>query len=183
VILGTFQENTEAKAKNMIKAVRKLYCNFSEDSCRERLGSIRGNIHLLECILVVTSKPLELNEVDRKFFNQVSKSSRGDIIATLAWQPWKTAWQLPATMKRQIYGATNRIEVGGPAPKGVPVYEKGPGDLEPAFFHQVPANLYKVLLEEHPLCGVFDCSPGQGILGIECVAKRTSIINPREDST
>lgn len=44
MILGMFQDNTDVKAKAMQKSVRKLYCNFSEASFRERLGSIKVGI-------------------------------------------------------------------------------------------------------------------------------------------
>ena len=177
MILSNFQDNTEAKAKMMQKSVRKLFCNYSESSFRERLGSIKGNIHLMEFIYVVSAQTLEICEIDRKYFNLVSKSSRGDIIAPLAWQPWNKAWQLQTATKRQMYGSANRIEVAGPAPKGIPVFENGPGDTEPATFHQIPNNMYKLLLEEHPLHGVIDRCPGQGLLALECIAKRTSGVN------
>ena len=171
-ILSAFQDVSEPKAKLMLKSVRKLFINYSEESFRERLGSVKGNLHLVEVISIVTGQQLELPEVEREYYNLVGKSSRGDVIATLHWQDWKKAWCLPTSEKRTIYGAMNRIEVGGPAPTGLANFERGPHDAEPVFFHQMPSNFYKLLLDEHPLATVVDCTPGAVLFAIECVARK-----------
>jgi hypothetical protein len=173
-MLSAFQDLTETKPKNMAKSVRKLYCNLSESSFRDRLGSVKGHLHLMEIINVVTAAPLDLPERERDVLNAVSRTSRGDVIGTLAWHPWSKSWTLPVAEKRKVYGAANRIEVGGAAPEGVGTYTRGPGETEPVFFHQLPPSIYRLLLNEHPLAGVFDLTPGSGILAVECVAKRTA---------
>ena len=173
-MLSAFQDCSEAKPKNMARFVRKLYCNYSEQSFRDRLGSIKGHLHLLEVINIVTAAVLDLPEKDRLVLNAVSKPSRGDVVGTLSWHPWTKSWTLPVGEKRKVYGSVNRIEVGGGAPDGTGPYTRGPGETEPVFFHQTPPSLYHLICEEHPLCGAYDLTPGAGLLAVECVARRTS---------
>ena len=171
-MLSVFQDLSEIKPKNMNKSIRKLYCNYSETSVRERLGSVKGSLHLMEMINVVTAAPVDYVEIEREALNAVSKTSRGDVIGTLSWHPWSKSWSVPVSEKRKLYGSVNRIEVGGAAPDGLGPFTRGPGDTEPVFFHQVPSALYRLVLVEHPIHGIFDLTPGAGMLAVEAVGKR-----------
>lgn len=171
-MLSAFQDLSEVKAKNMNKTIRKLYCNYSETSVRERLGSVKGSLHLMEILNVVSAAPVEAAEIERDTLNAVSNSSRGDVIGTLSWHPWSKSWSVPVSEKRKLYGSVNRIEVGGAAPEGLGPFTRGPGDAEPVFFHQVPAALYRLILTEHPIQGIYDLTPGAGMLAVEAVGAR-----------
>ncbi len=157
----------------MVKNARKLYINFSETSFRDRLGSVKGNLHLVEVLSIVSAQQVDFPEIERQYYNLVGKSSRGDVVATVHWQDWKKAWSLSFPEKKVLYSAVNRIEVGGGAPKGLANFERLANDVEPVFFHQWPSNVYKLLLDEHPMQGVIDCSPGAGLFAVECIARKT----------
>ncbi len=108
-MLAAFQDYTEAMPKNMPRVIRKLYCNFSEESFSERLGSVKGHLHLREMINIVTASHTKFPETQREVLNSVSKSSRRDVVGVLQWQPWSKSWSLPVGDKRKLYGTVNRI--------------------------------------------------------------------------
>ena len=92
-MLGVFADESDGKAKPMLKAVKRRRLLYSEESYRERLGAIRGDIALMEHMMIVTAKPLELAEKTRDLYNLLSKTTKGDSIGPILWKPWSAAWK------------------------------------------------------------------------------------------
>ena len=126
-----------AKAKPMAKHVKRLHLVYMEDSFRERLGCARGGFNLMEDIVATTGRPTEYPETNRDMFNAFSNTTKGNVVGGVAWHPWAKSWQAPVATKRLIFGAANRIDVGGPTLEGTKRDPPKPTDLEPVFYHSL----------------------------------------------
>ena len=155
-----------AKAKPMAKHVKRLHLVYMEDSFRERLGCARGGFNLMEDIAVITGRPTEYPETNRDMFNAFSNTTKGNVVGGMAWHPWAKSWQAPVATKRLIFGAANRIDVGGPTLEGTKRDPPTPTGVEPVFYHSLQPEYSTFLLSEFPVSAGIDLSPGEGHLAV-----------------
>ena len=102
-MLNVFKDETEARPKNMSKTVRTLHLMYSEDGIKDRLGKVRGCIHLHEMLHTVSAKPIQWVTKSRKYYSALSKTSAGDALGALRLQSWADSWAVPAADKRKIH--------------------------------------------------------------------------------
>jgi len=160
------------KSKQMNKTIRKMKLVYLEESFRERLGCVRGDINLQEHVLFVSNRPLQIPDIKREFYNMISSSSKADTLGPIPMLKWQDSWQATVQRKRQIIGASNKVEVGGPIPDGTKRDPPKPTDVEPVFYHCMPLNWYMLVLREVPCVAGIDCSPGEGLNAVAHIKNR-----------
>ena len=164
-VAGIFTDTTQQKPRPMIKECKRYNVIYSEECFRERLSLSRGTFQQLETVTMWSSRLTEFPEKDRTLFTLLGKTNRSDSIGPMTWQPWSKSWHVTATMKNDILGQ-NVHEVGGPPPYGVDANEvPAPLDAEgkvPLMYFCMSPSYYTMQLDDLPLKGTIDSSPGLG---------------------
>ena len=105
-------------------------------------------------------------------FTALGASNRGTAIGPVGWAPWDKMWQATLSEKKQIFGASNRHDVGGPAPAGCVPLQRKEDDNEPVFFHALPVQYYEFMLNEFRIVGTIDTTPGPGHAAFAHIKKK-----------
>jgi len=157
-----FVDESGGKGKQMKKEVRKLHVLYSEETFRDRTACARGPYHQLESVTVVTRNNFDFPEVKRNKFTLLSSTNRGDAVGAMCWHPWNKSWAEKSAVKKQILGP-NRVDVGGAGPENVPPMPTNTEGNEVVLWHCMSEDYYVMLLEDWPIAGTIDLSPGQGL--------------------
>ena len=167
-MMAVFSDDSDGKSTLMSKVSKKRRLIYSEDTYRERLGCIRGDLHLIEHMYIVASKTMELPEQPRTMYNLVSKTTRGDTSGPILFKSWTEIWKATVQDKRAIYGASNRVAIGGSGPDAdaSAANRKSLTDLEPIVLHSMPVEFYFVMFQEVPPAAVIDLTPGDGSMAV-----------------
>lgn len=155
-------ELTGTKAKPFPRSNRKLYLTYSMQAFVDRLGCQRGSLHLMEILHTITAKVANHPEITRDSYNVLSSTNRGDCLGPVIWEKWADSWMLKNEDKKKVFGAANRILVGGSTDSSETARPRGHNDTEPVFYHSLPESYYARLLSDHPLIGGIDLTPGPG---------------------
>ncbi len=114
---------------------RSVYLHYTEASVSRRYHKVQGSIVQQEEVLImVTKSPLTLSGRKRRHFEG---THRGSILGPIQLADYELPyfWKLFAKDKKELFGKTNRVAVGGSSPPEAENPEVDLGDPSPSLEH------------------------------------------------
>ena len=114
-----------------------------------------------------------------KAFANYRGSTAGNMIGPVVLPPYAECWQLPWSIKKEVYKAANLVGVCAKLPEDMadiaeanePPKPRTQDSVEPVFYHGSPPALYDELLNFLSITAVIDLTPGDGTLALEAFKK------------
>ena len=138
-----------------------------EDSVSRRFAKVQGTgvLQLDEKMLVVSKSPFR---VPRRKYENYAGSTAANTIGRVVMDGPSGVWQGYWATKKQMYGDSNLIPTGGPAPQSdeldATTEPRSKNPVEPMFYHSLPESFYLEILLAFPIGAVIDLTPGEGCL-------------------
>ena len=152
--------------------VKKLTLVMNEETVRQLKSRVRGaNAYtLVHTCTFVSDMELVPDMCPEKARCHYTGYNVGDALGFINLENYGKVWQAENQKKRDIYGARmiqlkdGGDEAAGPLPKQ--------DDLQPVFFHALPAEYYLECIHSYSLVGILDLSCGGGQVAQACLTKR-----------
>ena len=160
-----------------LRSAKQFLVFRDEESLTQRYNKVQG-VGVCkgqqENLLAVSAGTLALK---RYTFQNLRGTSAATVLGPVVLTPPSEVWQLPWSIKKQIYGAENLIAVGGKADdegldeaggqaKAEKTRNSNTRSPEPVFHHNLPPMFYEDIIKAFGLAAVVDCTPGDGSLAL-----------------
>ncbi|CAK8994944.1 Glycosyltransferase-like protein LARGE2 [Durusdinium trenchii] len=159
-------------------------CKFliwDEGAIRSKKHRNRGSqVNQLERVYLILPEDMQVTYKKRKHYSGTSAGDcLGPIIAP-AWDDMDETWNATYALKKVMYGAANRVAVGG-KPDGEPA-ENAKGarrkdtDQEPMAYHAMPSEVVSELYHEYNISHMLDLTCCDGKTAWEAILRRVPFI-------
>ncbi len=139
-------------------------------------GEYKAMIEQMETMSIVTLSPLRMGPRTRLHYDG---TNRGNVISTIvapSWTDKTTVWHETVGTKKELFTTAHRLPPSGSHEVLEDAVKRDNADLEPAFFHAAPLQLWQELIHSYAIGSVIDLSVGDGRAALAALAERVPYV-------
>ena len=173
-LLQPFKKQSDNKT--MVKSKHQLYVLYDEAGLSRRRGCVRGPNALdqVEFIHLVSASPVKVADKKRIHYDG---TSFGNCLGPVTVAAAADVWCVDMSIKKTVYGVSNRVDVGGKVPgmetiptKDLPAINSH--DPQPMCYHPLTKTLLQELTHCYNIAGWINCTGNEGTLEEMCIESR-----------